>query len=109
MFRKLAAVKIVPGTSKLRRRCCVSTSLRILVVAVTTLWAVTSTAQTPLAGGGWTNASPTDSDLSEAKLRSMSAAIRSDQFKKIGSVLIARHGKLAYEDYVDGDENSLRD
>jgi CubicO group peptidase (beta-lactamase class C family) len=39
----------------------------------------------------------------------MSAAIRSDQFKKIGSVLIARHGKLAYEDYVDGDENSLRD
>lgn len=39
----------------------------------------------------------------------MSAAVRSDQFKKIGSVLIARHGRLAYEDYVDGDANTLRD
>jgi CubicO group peptidase (beta-lactamase class C family) len=30
-------------------------------------------------------------------------------FKKIGSVLIARHGKLVYETYFDGDANSLRD
>jgi CubicO group peptidase (beta-lactamase class C family) len=39
----------------------------------------------------------------------MSAAVRTDEFKKIGSILIARHGKLAYEDYVEGDASSLRD
>jgi len=68
--------------------------------------AATSQAQ---ANGGWTKASPADSGLSEAKLRAMSAAVRSDEFKKIGSILIARHGKLAYEDYVEGDANTLRD
>lgn len=39
----------------------------------------------------------------------MSAAIRSDQFKKIGSIVIARHGKIAFEDYVEGDAGTLRD
>jgi CubicO group peptidase (beta-lactamase class C family) len=39
----------------------------------------------------------------------MSAALRSDQFKKIGSVVIARHGKLGFEDYVEGDADTLRD
>ena len=57
----------------------------------------------------WGQTSAADAGLSEAKLRDLSAAIRSEQFKKIGSVLIARHGKLAYEDYVDGDAASLRD
>jgi CubicO group peptidase (beta-lactamase class C family) len=38
----------------------------------------------------------------------MDAAIRSQEFKKIGSVLIARHGKLAYEGYFDGDASTLR-
>lgn len=47
--------------------------------------------------------------LLDTKLRSMSAAVRSEQFKKIGSILVARHGKLAYEDYVDGDASTLRD
>src|SRR5262249_41012068 len=32
----------------------------------------------------------------------------SGEFKKIGSVLVARHGKLAYEAYFDGDANTLR-
>jgi hypothetical protein len=53
--------------------------------------------------------SAAEAGLSQAKLRAMSAVIRSDQFRKIGSVLIARHGRLAYEDYVDGDPNTLRD
>jgi CubicO group peptidase (beta-lactamase class C family) len=57
----------------------------------------------------WTKAAPTDAGLSEAKLRAMSAAVRSDEFKKIGSILIARHGKLVHEDYVDGDAKTLRD
>jgi CubicO group peptidase (beta-lactamase class C family) len=39
----------------------------------------------------------------------MESAIRSGDFKKIGSVLIARHGKLIYEAYFDGDATTLRD
>jgi CubicO group peptidase (beta-lactamase class C family) len=50
-----------------------------------------------------------ESGLSEVKLRSMEGAIRSGEFKKIGSVLVARHGKLVYEGYFDGDAGTLRD
>jgi len=57
----------------------------------------------------WIRSPEPESGLSDAKLREMSAAIRTDQFKKIGSVVIARHGKLAYEDYVAGDAATLRD
>src|ERR1700740_602121 len=57
----------------------------------------------------WQRASATESGLSESKLRALGAAIRSGEFKKIGSVLIARHAKLAYEDYFDGDAATLRD
>jgi CubicO group peptidase (beta-lactamase class C family) len=39
----------------------------------------------------------------------MESAIRSGEFKKIGSVLIQQHGKLIYEAYFDGDSNTLRD
>jgi len=80
-----------------------------LLVAIVAVSPIALMSQTPSAATEWTNASPVDSGLSEVKLRAMSAAIRSDQFKKIGSVLIARHGSLVYEDYVDGDANSLRD
>jgi CubicO group peptidase (beta-lactamase class C family) len=65
-------------------------------------------AQTQPSNTDWPKASAVDSGLSEAKLRSMDAAIRSEEFKKIGSVLIARHGKLAYEGYFDGDASTLR-
>src|SRR5438477_13056720 len=65
-------------------------------------------AQTQPSNTDWPKASAADSGLSEAKLHSMDAAIRSEEFKKIGSVLIARHGKLAYEGYFDGDASTLR-
>ena len=42
-------------------------------------------------------------------LHDMEAAIRAGEFKKIGSVLVARHGKLVYEAYFDGDATTLRD
>jgi CubicO group peptidase (beta-lactamase class C family) len=57
----------------------------------------------------WPTASSAQVGLSEARLRSLDAAIRSGEFNKIGSVLIARHGKLAYENYFDGDAATLRD
>jgi CubicO group peptidase (beta-lactamase class C family) len=56
--------------------------------------------------GGWTTASPAESGLSDARLRSLDVAVRSGEFKKIGSVLIARHGKLAYEGYFDANGDS---
>jgi len=39
----------------------------------------------------------------------MEKAIRSGEFKKIESVLIARHGKLVYEAYFEEDASTLRD
>lgn len=59
--------------------------------------------------GEWPRASAADSGLSQTKLSSLDAAVRSGEFKKIGSVLIARHGKLAYEGYFEGDATTLRD
>src|SRR5580693_9232996 len=57
----------------------------------------------------WPTASSAQVGLSEARLRTLDTAIRSGEFNKIGSVLIARHGKLAYEGYFDGDAATLRD
>jgi CubicO group peptidase (beta-lactamase class C family) len=68
-----------------------------------------SSAQAQTSDHEWPKASLAESRLSEAKLRSLEAAIRSGEFKKITSVLIARHGRLAYEGYFDGDAATLRD
>ncbi|MBI2682810.1 MAG: serine hydrolase [Acidobacteriales bacterium] len=38
----------------------------------------------------------------------METAVKAGEFKKITSVAVARHGKLAYEVYFDGDANALR-
>jgi CubicO group peptidase (beta-lactamase class C family) len=46
---------------------------------------------------------------SAPQLTGMEDAIRSGAFKKIGSVVIARHGKVVYEAYFDGDADTLRD
>jgi hypothetical protein len=58
---------------------------------------------------GWPTASPESAGISSKPLQDMETAVRAGEFKKIGSVLIARHGKLVYEGYFDGDVNSLRD
>ncbi len=51
---------------------------------------------------------PEAEGLSATPLQEMERAIRAGDFKKIGSVLIARHGKLLYEAYFDGDATTLR-
>jgi CubicO group peptidase (beta-lactamase class C family) len=57
---------------------------------------------------GWPTTNAETVGLSASKLQDMESAIRADQFKKITSVVIARHGKLAYEGYFGGtDENTL--
>ncbi len=47
-------------------------------------------------------AKPQDEGLAAEPLSKMETAIRSGDLKKISSVLIARHGKLVYENYFNG-------
>ena len=57
----------------------------------------------------WVTAELTSVGITAKPLQDMEAAVRAGEFKKIGSVLIARHGKLVYEVYFDGDASTLRD
>jgi CubicO group peptidase (beta-lactamase class C family) len=58
---------------------------------------------------GWPTATVESEGLLAKPLAEMAGKIRAGEFKKIGSVLIARHGKLVYESYFDGDAGTLRD
>lgn len=53
---------------------------------------------------GWPTASAASAGLSTERLQAMETAIRGGEFKKIGSILAARHGKLVYEGYFDGSD-----
>lgn len=50
----------------------------------------------------WQMAAPEAEGLSSERLRAMTEVIAAGQFKKVESVLIARHGKLVYEQYFGG-------
>lgn len=54
-------------------------------------------------------ASPEENGVSLENLQGMETGIRAGDFRKIGSVVVARHGKLLYEAYFDGDSSTLRD
>jgi CubicO group peptidase (beta-lactamase class C family) len=58
---------------------------------------------------GWVTAAPESAGVMTMPLRDMEAAIHAGDFKKIGSVVLARHGKLVYEGYFEGDAATLRD
>jgi CubicO group peptidase (beta-lactamase class C family) len=58
---------------------------------------------------GWGTSDATSAGLDRAALLRMEQAITGGEFKKITSILIAGHGKLAYEAYFDGSAGSLRD
>jgi CubicO group peptidase (beta-lactamase class C family) len=51
----------------------------------------------------WETTDPGAVGLSPAKLQAMTDAVAKGDFQKITSVLVVRHGKLAYEHYFDGD------
>ena len=51
---------------------------------------------------------PATSSLDPAKLAELESKITNSDFKKITSVLIARHGQIVYEKYFDGDASTLR-
>jgi CubicO group peptidase (beta-lactamase class C family) len=58
---------------------------------------------------GWATSDANAAGLDRAALERMENAIADGEFKKIGSVLVARHGKLAYEAYFEGGAGTLRD
>lgn len=64
---------------------------------------------TSLGQADWRHATAGSEGLDTSRLTAMEAAIRAGEFKKIGSVLIARHGQLVYEKYFEGDATTLRD
>ncbi len=61
------------------------------------------------ASNDWETSSPASVGLSSIMLDSMENAIKSGTLTKIGSVLVARHGKLVFENYFDGSRSTLRD
>jgi CubicO group peptidase (beta-lactamase class C family) len=88
--------------------------LNFCLASIALSFCETSFAQAPSTGllpkdDGWSTATAQSVGVSSKPLQDMEAAIRAGEFKKIGSVLIARHGKLAYESYFDTDVSTLRD
>ena len=83
--------------------------LRSALLSFTALCCFGAITQGQTVTGGWPKGSPDESGISMDKLRAMEAAIRAGEFKKIGSVLIARRGKLVYEGYFEGGATTLRD
>src|SRR4051794_28081813 len=58
---------------------------------------------------GWDTASLASAGLDEAPFRAMADAIEAGEFVRIGSVVVARHGKVVYEAHFDGvDPGALR-
>lgn len=72
------------------------------LAAVVLLWASFAGAQE------WPRGTPAEAGLDAGKLEAMEQAVQAGEFKKIGSVLVARHGKLVYEKYFDGDATTQR-
>ena len=58
---------------------------------------------------GWTAVELGSAGLDSVAFARMEQAIAAGEFKKITSIVIARHGKLAYEKYFEGDAATLRD
>jgi CubicO group peptidase (beta-lactamase class C family) len=73
----------------------------LLAVVMLTVFAAGQTA--------WQRATPESAGLDPSRLAALEAAIQAGEFKKIGSVLVARHGQLVYEKYFEGDASTLRD
>ena len=81
----------------------------IRMIWILTLVSGIAMAQIPSSDRDLPKVSAEDNGISREKLGPMEAAIRDGEFKKIGSVLVARHSKLVYESYFEGDASTLRD
>jgi CubicO group peptidase (beta-lactamase class C family) len=80
-----------------------------ITISLCAVWVSAQTSQVPSKSEEWITTDPESVGMSGKPLRDMEEAIRGGQFKKIGSVLVARGGKVVYEGYFDGDGSTLRD
>jgi CubicO group peptidase (beta-lactamase class C family) len=55
----------------------------------------------PQAADGWPVGAAASVGLAEARLAAMTGAVQAGEFQKIGSILVARGGRLVYEAYFD--------
>jgi CubicO group peptidase (beta-lactamase class C family) len=83
--------------------------MRSAAAVVATVALLLALAAPAHAADDWPRGSLDDAGLAAARLQKLEAAVRAGDFKRIGSVAIARHGKLVYEAYFDGDAATLRD
>jgi len=84
--------------------------LFVVWVALSVAMAAQVAGSTPeLTKDEWPVAMLESAGLAAKPLRDLETAVRAGEFKKIGSVLIARHGKLVYEGYFEGDAGTPRD
>jgi CubicO group peptidase (beta-lactamase class C family) len=90
--------------------------MKKMAVSLLCVLSIAATAQSPASHfepsakpDGWPTSSAASAGLDAARLQALESAVASGELKKIGSVLVARHGKLVYEAYFDGDAATLRD
>jgi len=88
---------------------CIRSTVAVALLSLCSTLVISQTQTSEVSDSRWTTMSASEGGLSEARLHALDTAIRSGEFKKIGSVLVGRHGKLAYEGYFDGDATTLRD
>jgi CubicO group peptidase (beta-lactamase class C family) len=84
----------------------------VSLLMLASIWSSSAAAQNQAAATtvtDWPTATLEFSGILAKPLQDMEAAIRAGDFKKIGSVAVARHGKLVYEGYFEGDASTLRD
>src|SRR5579862_98627 len=60
----------------------------------------------PVGEGQWFVSTPESVGIAAAPLQALEAAIQAETFKRITSVLLARHGQLVYETYHNGFERA---
>lgn len=67
------------------------------------------TPSTPQTSHGWRVATPNSSGLNTQKLRQLSSHFRRNAAENIHSILIARHGDLAFHDYYSGEDEKFNE
>ena len=94
----------------MKRAFMVGLGMWFVLAATLLSWSQTKTTASAVnKHDDWPTATAESVGLAEKPFHDMEAAIRAGDFKKIGSVLVARHGKVVYEGYFDGDAGTLRD
>lgn len=93
----------------LHPRKTISGVFRQILYMLRLIFTVVLLSATSLGQTDWRRATAESAGLDTSRLTAMEAAIKAGEFKKIGSVLIARDGQLVYEKYFEGDATTLRD